>query len=56
MAKASRKKAGARHSDLCMFGNWTATRSPVDDEQPPIDDAYADFTGEQVDNTEEEVF
>jgi hypothetical protein len=56
MAKASRKKAGARHSDLCMFGNWTATRSPVGGEQPPIDDAYADFTGEQVDDTEGEVF
>jgi hypothetical protein len=56
MAKASRKKAGARHSNLCMFGNWTATRSPVDHEQPPGAKASADSMGEQVDDTEEEVF
>jgi hypothetical protein len=50
MAKASRKKAGARHSDLCMFGNWMATRSPVDDEQPPVDAASAEAMGKLSDH------
>jgi hypothetical protein len=55
-AKSSREQAGAHHSNRWLFGNWTATRSPVDDEQPPRDDASADFMREQVDDTEEEVF
>jgi hypothetical protein len=49
-AKSSRKKAGARHSDLCMFGHWTATRSPVGGEQPPVDAASAEAIGKLSDH------
>jgi hypothetical protein len=52
-AKSSRKTARARHTDRWLFGNWTATSAAVHDEQPPLDDAYADFMGKQVDNAEE---
>jgi hypothetical protein len=55
-AKSSRRKASASNSDPGLFGNWKATSARVDDEQPPVDDAYVDFMGEQVDDTEEEVF
>jgi len=48
-ASVSRKKTGSRHSNPWPCGNSTAKSAPVDD-------AYADFMGEQVDDTDEEVF
>jgi len=49
-AKSSRKQAGAHHSNCWLFGNWTATRSPVDDEQPPVDAASAEAMGKLSDH------
>jgi hypothetical protein len=48
-ANASRKKTGSRRSHPWLFGKRTAQSAPVDD-------GDADFMGEQVDTTEEEMF
>ena len=48
-ARVSRKQPGSRHRNPWLYGNWTATSAPVDE-------AQADCMGEQVDDTDEEVF
>jgi hypothetical protein len=53
-ATAKLSKASSHNKDAWLFGHWQAKSSPIDDEQPPFDDAYADAMGEQMDNTDDD--
>jgi hypothetical protein len=55
-AESSRTKASGHNKHPWPFGHWKAKSSPPSDEPPALSDAYGDAMGEQVDDTEEEVF